>query len=61
MQVKSTNSLLDQAQQPYNYLIDSMRTRDSQIAKQKDYIAQLEEDNKYVLLPLNVCIHPEYI
>ncbi|WAR11534.1 PIBF1-like protein [Mya arenaria] len=44
--VKSTNSLLDQSQQPYNYLIDSMRTRDTQISKQKDYISQLEEENQ---------------
>ncbi|XP_052815474.1 progesterone-induced-blocking factor 1-like [Mya arenaria] len=45
-EVKSTNSLLDQSQQPYNYLIDSMRTRDTQISKQKDYISQLEEENQ---------------
>jgi len=47
-QAKSANSLLDQAQQPYNYLIDSMRTRDAQIFKQRDYISTLEEDNRYV-------------
>ncbi|KAH3849855.1 hypothetical protein DPMN_092259 [Dreissena polymorpha] len=45
-EVKSTNSILDQAQQPYNYLIESMRTRDSQISKQKDYIGSLEEENQ---------------
>lgn len=45
-EVKSANSLLDQAQQPYNYLIESMRTRDTQISKQRDYITSLEEENQ---------------
>lgn len=44
-EVKNSNSLLDQAQQPYNYLIDSMRSRDSQITKQREYISSLEETN----------------
>ncbi|KAL4235445.1 Progesterone-induced-blocking factor 1 [Mactra antiquata] len=45
-EVKNSNSLLDQAQQPYNYLIESMRTRDTQISKQREYIASLEEENQ---------------
>ncbi|XP_060607865.1 progesterone-induced-blocking factor 1-like [Ruditapes philippinarum] len=45
-EVKSANNLLDQAQQPYNYLIESMRTRDSQISKQREYIASLEEETQ---------------
>lgn len=36
--------ILDQAQQPYNYLIDSVRQRDAQINKQKEHIANLEAD-----------------
>lgn len=45
-EVKNANTILDQAQQPYNYLIDSMRTRDTQIQKQRDYISSLEEENQ---------------
>ncbi|KAK3100601.1 hypothetical protein FSP39_022354 [Pinctada imbricata] len=43
-ELKNSNSLLDQAQQPYNYLIESIRQRDSQIQKQREYIASLEND-----------------
>ncbi|KAK3597678.1 hypothetical protein CHS0354_040054 [Potamilus streckersoni] len=45
-ELKNSNSLLDQAQQPYNYLIESIRVRDNQIQKQRDYIITLEEDVK---------------
>ncbi|XP_042312486.1 progesterone-induced-blocking factor 1 [Sceloporus undulatus] len=38
------NSLLNQVQQPYRYLIDSVQQRDSQIILQKERIAQLEKD-----------------
>ncbi|XP_053163199.1 progesterone-induced-blocking factor 1 [Hemicordylus capensis] len=39
------NSLLNQVQQPYRYLIESVQQRDSQILSQKEHIAQLEKDN----------------
>lgn len=38
------NSLLNQAQQPYKYLIESVQQRDSQISLQKEHITQLEKD-----------------
>ncbi|XP_064578108.1 progesterone-induced-blocking factor 1 isoform X1 [Zonotrichia leucophrys gambelii] len=38
------NSLLNQAQQPYKYLIETVQQRDSQINLQKEHIAQLEKD-----------------
>ncbi|NXH24243.1 PIBF1 factor, partial [Myiagra hebetior] len=38
------NSLLNQAQQPYKYLIETVQQRDSQISLQKEHIAQLERD-----------------
>lgn len=43
-QLKNSNTILDQAQQPYNYLIDSVRQRDAQINKQKEHITNLEAD-----------------
>ncbi|XP_066476120.1 progesterone-induced-blocking factor 1 isoform X3 [Tiliqua scincoides] len=39
-----TNSLMNQVQQPYRYLIESVQQRDSQILLQKEHIAQLEKD-----------------
>ncbi len=47
-QLSNATSLLDQAQQPYNYLIDSIRSRDTQIEKHKDHIGVLEEDIGWV-------------
>lgn len=38
------NSLLNQAQQPYRYLIESVRQRDLKIDSLKECIAQLEKD-----------------
>ncbi|XP_027502682.1 progesterone-induced-blocking factor 1 isoform X3 [Corapipo altera] len=38
------NSLLNQAQQPYKYLIETVQQRDSQITLQKEHITQLEKD-----------------
>ncbi|XP_054830039.1 progesterone-induced-blocking factor 1 isoform X1 [Eublepharis macularius] len=38
------NSLLNQVQQPYRYLIESVQQRDSQILLHKEHIAQLEKD-----------------
>ncbi|KAJ8297810.1 hypothetical protein KUTeg_024341, partial [Tegillarca granosa] len=43
-ELKNSNSLLDQAQQPYNYLIESIRQRDGQLQKQREYIESLETD-----------------
>ncbi|XP_038055854.1 progesterone-induced-blocking factor 1-like [Patiria miniata] len=43
-ELSSATSLLDQAQQPYNYLIESIRGRDGQISKHKDHISTLEKD-----------------
>ncbi|XP_022091596.1 progesterone-induced-blocking factor 1-like [Acanthaster planci] len=43
-ELSSATSLLDQAQQPYNYLIESIRSRDHQINKHKTHITALEED-----------------
>uniref|UniRef100_A0A4W3HWW7 Progesterone immunomodulatory binding factor 1 n=1 Tax=Callorhinchus milii TaxID=7868 RepID=A0A4W3HWW7_CALMI len=43
-ELANANSLLNQAQQPYSYLIESVRQRDSQIQKHKEYISQLEND-----------------
>uniref|UniRef100_A0A8D2Q464 Progesterone immunomodulatory binding factor 1 n=1 Tax=Varanus komodoensis TaxID=61221 RepID=A0A8D2Q464_VARKO len=39
-----SNSLLNQVQQPYRYLIESVQQRDSQILVQKEKIVQLEKD-----------------
>ncbi|NWT50627.1 PIBF1 factor, partial [Erythrocercus mccallii] len=38
------NSLLNQAQQPYKYLIETVQQRDSEISLQKEHITQLEKD-----------------
>lgn len=38
------NSLLNQTQQPYRYLIESVRQRDSKIVSLKECITQLEKD-----------------
>ncbi|KAM9567165.1 progesterone-induced-blocking factor 1 isoform 2-T2 [Guaruba guarouba] len=38
------NSLLNQVQQPYKYLIETVQQRDSQISRQKERITQLEKD-----------------
>ncbi|KAM3837260.1 progesterone-induced-blocking factor 1 isoform 1-T1 [Vipera latastei] len=38
------NSFLNQVQQPYKYLIESVQERDSQIVVQKERIAQYEKD-----------------
>ncbi|KAJ7404791.1 Progesterone-induced-blocking factor 1 [Willisornis vidua] len=42
------NSLLNQAQQPYKYLIETVQQRDSQISLQKEHITQLEKDVRMV-------------
>ncbi|XP_002737941.1 progesterone-induced-blocking factor 1-like [Saccoglossus kowalevskii] len=43
-ELSNANNLLDQAQQPYNYLIESIRMRDSQVQQHKKHIEALEED-----------------
>lgn len=43
-EVKSANKLLDQSQQPYHYLVESVRVRDSQISQQREQILTMEED-----------------
>nr|XP_025730536.1 progesterone-induced-blocking factor 1 isoform X2 [Callorhinus ursinus] len=43
-ELNRANSLLNQTQQPYRYLIESVRQRDSKIDSLKDCIIQLEKD-----------------
>lgn len=43
-QLDRANSLLSQVQQPYKYLIETVKQRDTQIHLQKEHIAQLEKD-----------------
>ncbi|NXO96673.1 PIBF1 factor, partial [Certhia brachydactyla] len=43
-ELDKANSLLNQAQQPYKYLIETVQQRDSQISLQKEHITQLEKD-----------------
>ncbi|XP_027700312.1 progesterone-induced-blocking factor 1 isoform X2 [Vombatus ursinus] len=43
-ELERANSLLDQTQQPYRYLIESVRQRDSKINEQNERISQLEMD-----------------
>ena len=45
-EVKNSNSLLKEAQQPYNYLIESIQNRDGQNKSLKDTITTLEDDIK---------------
>ncbi|GFN91617.1 progesterone-induced-blocking factor 1 [Plakobranchus ocellatus] len=47
-EVENTNNLLDQSQQPYSYLIQSIKTRDAQIQQQGATIKVLEEDLRRV-------------
>ncbi|XP_057313065.1 progesterone-induced-blocking factor 1-like [Hydractinia symbiolongicarpus] len=43
-ELRNTTGLLNEAQQPYNYLIDSIRTRDEQNNIQKKTLSALEND-----------------
>ncbi|XP_074047901.1 progesterone-induced-blocking factor 1 isoform X2 [Macrotis lagotis] len=43
-ELERANSLLDQTQQPYRYLIESVRQRDAKINEQNEHISQLEMD-----------------
>ncbi|KAG8586213.1 hypothetical protein GDO81_005298 [Engystomops pustulosus] len=44
LELDRTNSLLSQVHQPYQYLIESVRQRDTQIDSHKDQISKLEKD-----------------
>ena len=46
LQLNNANQVLDQSQQPYHYLVEAIRTRDSQVTKQKQHISVLEDDLK---------------
>jgi progesterone-induced-blocking factor 1 len=43
-QLSNTTNILNEAQQPYNYLIESIRVRDSQIKSLQENNQMLEED-----------------
>ncbi|KAL1021668.1 hypothetical protein UPYG_G00016330 [Umbra pygmaea] len=43
-ELEAANRLLQQVQQPYSYLVDSVRQRDTQIQALRERIAQLEDD-----------------
>ncbi|XP_076467958.1 progesterone-induced-blocking factor 1-like [Babylonia areolata] len=43
-ELESSTSLLGQTQQPYSYLIESIRVRDGQVKQQQKHIAIMEED-----------------
>ncbi|XP_075447131.1 progesterone-induced-blocking factor 1 isoform X2 [Ascaphus truei] len=51
LEVDRANSLLNQVQQPYQYLIESVRQRDTQIDSLKDQISQHEKDVRKEHLP----------
>ncbi|KAM4700053.1 progesterone-induced-blocking factor 1 [Discoglossus pictus] len=44
LELERANSLLNQTQQPYQYLIETVRHRDTQIDSLKNQISQLEKD-----------------
>lgn len=43
-QLEAANQLLQQAQQPHSYLIETVRQRDTQIHTLKDRLTRLEEE-----------------
>ncbi|KAK2818148.1 hypothetical protein Q7C36_022081 [Tachysurus vachellii] len=43
-ELQAANQLLQQAQQPYSYLIETVRQRDTQIQSLKERLSQLEEE-----------------
>ncbi|KAG7315972.1 hypothetical protein KOW79_020838 [Hemibagrus wyckioides] len=43
-ELQASNQLLQQAQQPYSYLIETVRQRDTQIQSLKERLSQLEEE-----------------
>lgn len=46
-QLLAAKRLLDQTQQPYSYLIESVRQRDAQISIMKENITSLEDNVRY--------------
>ncbi len=47
-QLLAANQLLQQTQQPYSYLIETVRQRDAQIATLKERLSSLEDDVRYM-------------
>lgn len=47
-QLQAANQLLQQAQQPYSYLIETVRQRDAQIQSLKERLSQLDEEARCV-------------
>lgn len=47
MQLCAANQLLEQTQQPYSYLIETVRHKDGQINALKQRVASLEDDVTY--------------
>lgn len=47
-QLLTANQLLQQTQQPYSYLIETVRQRDAQISTMKGRISSLEDDVRYM-------------
>nr|KAG5711616.1 hypothetical protein BaRGS_016798 [Batillaria attramentaria] len=45
-ELKSSNEILEQARQPYNYLIESIRVREGQTQQLRKQVEMLEEDLK---------------
>ncbi|EDV25416.1 uncharacterized protein TRIADDRAFT_23663 [Trichoplax adhaerens] len=52
-EVANSTKLLNDAQQPYNYLIESIKTRDQQIETHKKLIANLQNDTKNLVREKN--------
>ena len=48
VQLSNATSLLDEAQQPYSYLIESIRTRDTQIHAMREQVSLMEDDIRFV-------------
>lgn len=46
LQLSKATSLLNEAQQPYNYLIESIRARDSQNQSLNEQLALMEEETR---------------
>ncbi|XP_048090404.1 progesterone-induced-blocking factor 1 isoform X1 [Alosa alosa] len=44
-ELEAANQLLEQAQQPYSYLIETVKQRDGQIQKLKERVSSLEEES----------------
>ena len=51
-QLSKATSLLNEAQQPYNYLIESIRSRDAQNQTLTEQLTLMEEDIGSVMIEL---------